>query len=150
MVGNHRVTDIGTKFSILRVGDDAEIIVKEGRVRIDALGASRPQAPVFADGGSVVLARADETVVASKPVQVITDELDWRRGRLVFNQETLQDAAAEFNRYNETKIVVRGKAKDIRVGGSFKADNLESFAWLIREGFHVSVRKRGNEIIVSK
>jgi transmembrane sensor len=88
--------------------------------------------------------------VISKPDEAISATLDWRIGRLVFDQETLAEAADEFNRYNQTKIVVRGRARNIRVGGSFRQDNVESFASLIHEGFRVSVRKRGNEIIVSK
>ena len=32
--GNRRITDIGTKFSVFRNGDDVRVTVREGRVRV--------------------------------------------------------------------------------------------------------------------
>ncbi len=150
IAGNRRITDLGTKFSVFRDGNHIQVVVKEGRVRVDMLGNSVVSAPVFADGGNVVVARSDETLVAKRQAQEIADELNWRSGTLIFNQETLADAADEFNRYNAIHIVVEGKARDIRIGGSFRADNIDVFASLIEEGFGLTVHKKNGEIIISQ
>src|SRR5437879_5428946 len=35
--GNRRITDIGTKFSVFRNGDDVRVTVREGKVRVEVL-----------------------------------------------------------------------------------------------------------------
>ena len=62
-----------------------------------------------------------------------------RSGMLVFSQQTLGEAADQFNRYNNKKIVVDGAARRIRIGGSFKADNVDVFVLLLHRGFGLSV-----------
>lgn len=149
LAGNRRITDLGTKFSVYRHGDDVQVTVMEGRVKVDILNRPVVSAPVEATGGNVVMARRDETLLVSRPADEISKELSWRRGMLIFNQESLAEAAAQFNRYNTKQIVVEGKARKIRIGGSFKIDNVEGFAALIHQGFGLSISEKGNRIVVS-
>jgi transmembrane sensor len=151
LAGNRRITDLGTKFSVRRDGDKVYVVVKEGRVRVDSLdSAPMPAAPVYAEGGHVVLAKADEMLVAPKSQKDLSDDLSWRDGLLVFNQKTLADAAEEFNRYNSKRIVVSGAARDIRIGGSFRADNIEVFAQLVRNALGLKVTEAGGQIEISQ
>jgi transmembrane sensor len=69
---------------------------------------------------------------------------------LVFNQQTLADAADQFNRYNTRKIVVEGAARHIRIGGSFKAQNVDVFVLLLHRGFGLSVDDQGERVVVSR
>ena len=147
--GNHRITDIGTKFSVFRNGDDVRVVVKEGKVRVDQI--DQPQAvPLFAQAGHEIIAKGSETLLASKPDQEISDDLSWRGGVLVFNQQTLADAADQFNRYNSRHILVEGSARKIRIGGSFKAENVDVFVQLLHRGFGLSVNEQGDKIVVSR
>jgi transmembrane sensor len=146
--GNRRITDIGTKFSVFRDGDDVRVTVREGKVRVDVL--REPGTPVVAEAGHVVVTKGRETLVVTKPGEDITNELSWRQGLLVFNQQTLADAADQFNRYNERQILVEGPARKIRIGGSFKADNVDVFVLLLHRGFGLSVNEQGDRIIVSR
>jgi transmembrane sensor len=151
LAGNRRITDLGTKFSVRRDGDKVIVVVKEGRVRVDSLeDAPTPVAPVYAGGGHVVLAKADEMLVAPKSEKDLSDDLSWRDGMLVFNQKTLADAAEEFNRYNNKRIVVSGNARDIRIGGSFRADNIEVFAQLVRNALGLKVAETNGLIEISE
>jgi transmembrane sensor len=151
LAGNRRITDLGTKFSVRRDGDKVTVVVKEGRVRVDTLtSAPIPVAPVYAEGGHVVLAKADEMLVAPKSEKDLSDDLSWRNGMLVFNQKTLADAADEFNRYNNKRIVVSGAARDIRIGGSFRADNIEVFAQLVRNALGLKVTETNGQIDISQ
>lgn len=148
--GNRRITDLGTKFSVFRNGDDVRVTVQEGRVKVDVLNRPAVDAPVVAEAGHTVMAKGSETLVFAKPDTGISSDLAWRSGMLVFNQQTLADAAEQFNRYNSRKIVVEGKARRIRIGGSFKADNVDVFVLLLHRGFGLSVENQGTRIVVSR
>jgi transmembrane sensor len=150
IAGNRRITDIGTKFSVRHDGDDVKVMVTEGRVRVDIVDAPAPTAPVFADGGHVVVAKADETLVASKSLKEIDGDLAWRAGMLTFDEESLSDAAEQFNRYNRRQIVVKGTARAIRIGGSFRADNIDVFVLLVRNALGLKVTQEKEQIVISQ
>ncbi len=150
IAGKHRISDLGTKFSVLRDGDEVRVVVSEGRVRVDNVDTLSPEKPIFADGGNIVVAKADETLLTPTTQQDISDDLGWRDGRLIFNQRTLAEAAREFNRYNSRKIVVVGEARDIKIGGSFRADNMEVFVNLIKNSLGLAADDQGNAIVLSK
>jgi transmembrane sensor len=147
--GNRRITDLGTKFSVFRDRDDVRVTVREGRVRVDILRNAAVDAPVVAEGGHQVVTKGGETLVLAKPEDDIANDLSWRSGMLVFNQQTLAEAADQFNRYNSRHIVVEGNARRIRIGGSFKADNVDVFVLLLHRGFGLSVNEQGDRIVVS-
>ncbi|MBA2590159.1 MAG: FecR domain-containing protein [Alphaproteobacteria bacterium] len=147
--GNRRITDLGTKFSVFRDGDDVRVTVREGRVRVDILKNTALDTPLVAEQGHQVITKGGETLVLAKPEQDIANDLSWRSGMLVFNQQTLSEAADQFNRYNTRHIVVEGNARKIRIGGSFKADNVDVFVLLLHRGFGLSVNEQGDRIVVS-
>ena len=146
--GNRRITDLGTKFSVYRSGDDVRVTVREGRVRVEILGQASQ--PVVTDGGHEVVTKGGETLVLTKADADIADDLSWRGGMLVFKEQTLAEAADQFNRYNARQILVEGNARKIRIGGSFKADNVDVFVLLLHRGFGLSVNEQGDRIVVSR
>ena len=148
--GNRKITDIGTKFSVRRDGDDVQVLVAEGRVRVDIPNARIGNRPIEAAASSIIVAKADGTLVAQKSQHDIADRLSWRQGMLVFDQDTLAAAAAEFNRYSNKHIIVVGRARDLRIGGRFKPDNVEVFVSLIKEGFGLKIERTDTEIVVSE
>lgn len=148
--GNRRITDLGTKFSVYREGDDVRVLVREGRVRVDILDRAAQDTPVVADAGHAVVTKDGEALVLAKPDKAISDDLSWRSGMLIFNQQTLADAADQFNRYNTRKIMVLGNARKIRIGGSFKAGNVDVFVLLLHRGFGLTVNDQGQRIVVSR
>lgn len=148
--GNRRITDIGTKFSVRRDGDDIKVIVTEGQVKVDIVDTPATTTPVFANGGNEVLVRADQALVAPKSLKDMDAALGWRAGILTFDQDTLGDAADQFNRYNLRQIVVEGDARAIRIGGSFRGDNIDVFASLVQKALGLTVRYEDNRIIISQ
>lgn len=147
--GNRRITDLGTKFSVFRKDDDVRVVVKEGRVRVEQIGQALA-APLVAEAGREVISKGSETLLTSKPDHEISNDLSWRHGVLVFNQQTLAEVAEQFNRYNRRHIEVAGSARDIRIGGSFKADNVDVFVTLLHRGFGLSVNQQDDRILVSR
>jgi transmembrane sensor len=148
--GKHRISDLGTKFSVQRDGDAVRVVVTEGRVQVDNVDTLSTQSPVFVDVGNEVVAKTGETVVTAKSPQDLSDDMAWREGRLIFNQVTLAEVAKDFNRYNSRKLVVTGDARDIRIGGSFRADNMDTFVALARGSLGLTVDDQGATVIVSK
>jgi transmembrane sensor len=152
IAGNRRITDLGTKFSVFRDGDRVEVVVKEGQVRVDIIGedpANAPVVPVVAERNMVVITRNTGTLVTVKPPKEIDNKMLWRSGMLVFDKESLADVADELNRYNSRKIEVRGPARDIRIGGSFRSNNIEGFQQLLRDGFGLKIVEDDDKIVIS-
>jgi transmembrane sensor len=151
LAGSRRITDLGTKFSVRRDGDKVDVVVSEGRVSIVDIDKPKMVPPVIARKDTQVLVSADNTLVAAKSPQEIHNALGWRQGLLIFNQETLAAAAAEFNRYNQKKLVIDGVAVgSTRIGGSFDASNVDAFARLLRDGFGFKVDDSDGEVRISQ
>jgi len=147
--GNRKITDIGTKFSVRLDRDQVHVLVSEGEVRVESLDG-KPMAPTVADAGTAVVAQENGTLVANRAPRDVSREMSWRSGVLVFDQETLAAAAEAFNRYNRKKVVVVGQAREVRVGGRFRANNADVFASLIQTGMGLNVQYADDEIIISK
>jgi transmembrane sensor len=98
----------------------------------------------------MVVSKGGETLLVDKPAEDIVRDLSWRNGMLIFNQQTLAEVAEQFNRYNARKIHVEGNARRIRIGGSFRADNVDVFVLLLHRGFGLSVKDQGERIVVSR
>lgn len=147
--GDRRVTVLGTKFTVRREAGEVEVIVTEGKVRIDWLNAESQAAPTVVEKGARVLAREEATLVAAVSAERLNAELGWRQGLLIFDEMDLQAVAAEFNRYNRIQIEVADPdAAAIRIGGSFRAENVDAFARLLKDGFGLKIERRENKIVI--
>lgn len=150
--GAWRVTAVGTAFTVKRRGDDIDVVVTEGRVRIDppATGAT-PARPIFASAGQVATATGTSPVVRPIDAAAIDMALSWRDGLLIFESRPLGEVAAEFNRYNQVQLIVDPSATGVIVDGSFRANNVAGFLRLLNQGFGVrSVPDGRNELILKK
>jgi len=144
--GQRKVTVLGTKFSVRREGDQVQVSVVEGKVRVDDLDTAGP-APAILTPGHVAVAKGTETLVAPKTVAKVESELSWRHGVLTFDQYTVARAAAEFNRYNRRKIVVTDAAAgSIRIGGTFRSENIDGFVELLEEGYGLKIESGADEV----
>jgi len=149
--GDRRIVVLGTKFSVRRDGRKVLVSVLEGRVRVEPLGQAPGAPPVLVTGGDRVIAEARSTLVATRSADRVAADLAWRRGLLIFDQTSLRDAAVEFNRYNRRKIVITDpKVAEIRIGGSFDAENLDAFARLLNDGFDLTVEAEGDVFRISE
>lgn len=150
--GPRTVTVLGTVFSVRRDHDRVTVSVLEGRVRIDdaadPAGAASGSATLV--GGMTAISRGGSTLVTQRSVERVQNALAWRDGMLVFDQTTLADVAAEFNRYNTQSIVVTDpETAAIRIGGAFQAANVEAFVRLLRDAYGLKVVREGDVIKIS-
>jgi transmembrane sensor len=152
MVGDRRVTDLGTKFLVRREPDRLEIAVIQGKVRLDVAGNERIQTrSMFLTPGVVAVVTAKSVFVTKKSPRMLANQLGWRHGVLVFENTTLADAAFEFNRYNNQKLIVAGtQAERMTIGGTFPAHNAEDFTRIVQSVLGLRVEKRGLETVISR
>ena len=138
--GPRTVTVLGTKFSVRRDGDRVTVSVIEGRVKVD-YGPSRRTGPsTTISVGDTAVAEGASTIVASRSLEQVERSMSWRNGMLTFDNATLADAAAEFNRYNARKIeILDPQTARMRIGGTFQANNVDAFARLLRDAYGVKV-----------
>jgi transmembrane sensor len=160
--GKKRVIAVGTQFSVLRDGDGIRVIVTEGTVRIEDNGAGSTLPPalplsaprsadaVLLSAGSVAHAGDAGVLVRKETASETQGQLSWRSGLLMFRDQTLGEAAAEFNRYNERQIVIRDPAiANLKIEGNFRATNVDAFVRLLESGFPVRATEIDSQIVLS-
>lgn len=151
MVGNRRVTDLGTQFSIHRGAHDLEVAVVDGRVWFDAPDNKAASQNSLLTSGEVATINADKFSVTRRSAKELAVELAWRRGMLVFHDTRLADAVREFNRYNAIKLVVADPSiADLKFSAEIRADNYEDFLQLAQTVLRLHVDRVGNSIFISR
>jgi transmembrane sensor len=146
--GDVRVRAVGTAFSVRRYGNGAEVLVTEGKVEVwNADGAGRRQL-LLAGQQAFVPDQPAEITVRREP-QEIQRKLAWREGKLIFKNQTLGDAVADFNRYSRKKfdIVDPGLAGTTLVG-HYRIDQPERFARDVSAFLDVPVAVTKDRILI--
>ncbi len=142
IVGDRRITDLGTQFLVRREPGKLKVALFEGSVRLDTANLVP---------GEEATATATSISVAHKSVEDLTNEIAWRDGVLVFKHATLADAAKAFNRYSTKKLILADPAVGQQtVGGTFRTNDPESFAAVVRALLSLQVTNKGNEIVISR
>lgn len=139
--GNRRIIAVGTQFSVRRNTDDIQVIVTEGKVRLETSGLSAEH-PTFLSAGQIAELTKTALALKSEDAPRIENTLSWRTGYLTFDDVKLADAIAELNRYNTQKIYIEDRAlAEIRISGKFRATNSSDFIHLLRSGFAIQIRQ---------
>jgi transmembrane sensor len=170
--GKVAVCAVGTAFNVRFYPEVVDVLVTEGKVRVDhALdghsllnrAADGGGAPVESDasepgvlvaGHRVTIAQngsmepAKVAVTAVAPAEAAR-ELAWQDRRLEFIDAPLRDVVTEFNRYNRHKLViVDARLNERRFGGIIRADNGEAFVRLLESRFSVRAERREAETLL--
>jgi transmembrane sensor len=137
--GNARIRDIGTQFDIFLADDKVTVTVIEGALELAQVDARGPSlSSQFAD--SIILQQGDRGEVlrhspAHRPTSQkldmsrILSDISWERGELIFDSNTVQEIAQQFNRYNRRpQIQIQDAAlASRRISGVFRSRDPESF-----------------------
>lgn len=148
--GEVRVRAVGTAFSVRRTRDGADVQVTEGVVEVWRRGDETNVRRVAAGGRtSVGESAGPATVVAAG--EAIDRALAWRDGQLVFDGDTVAEAAAEFNRYNTVKIeVADARLAGEKMIGRFRTNEPAAFARAAGSLLDATVETRGDRIVLSR
>lgn len=151
LVAGHRVTDLGTKFLIRNEPNRLEVALVEGRARFDTQDSNVRPISVELMPGDVVVSKNNEMTLTRKAAPAMARELGWRHGVVIFDNTTLADAAAEFNRYSTTKLVIVGlSVSALKINGTFQVDSLDSFAETAQDALGLRLEHRAKTIVVSR
>jgi len=146
--GDVRVRATGTAFSVRRDPQGVRVVVTEGRVLVWREGQGAKPVAVVADQEAFVPV-AEDAGAAKVQASRAEDVLAWRRGEIVLNGHTLAAAAAEFNRYNQQKIIVRGeRAGQATMVGYFLIDQPSAFAMAAARTTGSSLREVGGDLVI--
>jgi transmembrane sensor len=147
--GRIRVRAVGTAFSVARHDDGADVQVTEGVVETWTLGEEERRIQVAAGSKAYVVAYEPPKVVqASADVE---RSLAWREGQIVLEGESLDEAVAQFNRYNAKKLVILdpGLAAE-KLVGQFRATDPQTFAGAVATTLGAKVEEEGDTIRLSR
>ena len=125
---------LGTQFDIYRRGISTRIAVIEGAVQVTSPNAtSRTKV-----GPLTALKQLDfpddtaEPMVSSITSHDFERMTAWTHGDIELDNQTLKESLDEFTRYRYIQVVFKDKAiEDIRVGGYFHTNGLDSFVELV-------------------
>ena len=161
-VGDCKIIAVGTQFSVRREGDDVQVIVSEGRVRMEhpmraaertqQMGTvvSAPPENVLWPAGTIASIRGDRVLLQAEPLAEIDESLSWRVGLLTFHDTPFATVVAEFNRYNSRKILIQDPTlSELRVSGVFRATHLAPFIHLLEQRFHIRASVDEDRVLLS-
>lgn len=152
--GGVAVRAVGTAFDVRHASGAVEVLVTEGKVQVE-----RPRAPAVASepktsptalvaGERAVVntaAPAVQPVVATVSASEISRALAWQGVRLEFEALPLAEVVTEFNLRNRQQLVVGDAAAGrLRIGGNFRADNVDAFVRLLEASFGVNATRRAD------
>jgi transmembrane sensor len=169
--GTSVVRALGTTFDVYRRGDETQVTLLEGRLRVEKarvnkkgsgplklthevnekgsdpfLLTSMQRAAVLEPGQQVVISPRGLSDVHLANVPETTA---WLYGRLVFDGERLADAVAEVNRYSPVQLTIENPdLADVRISGVFRAGGAETFVDALEASFPVQARVRDDGSLV--
>ncbi len=150
LAGKHRITDLGTKFLVRRDKESLRVSLFEGQARFDTEDKRGTQEATL-NPGDVIVATPKSLSITEHSNQDLNDTLGWRRGLLVFRHATLAAAAAEYNRYNLTKIVVADpKIAQLSINGSLPANDPDALTRSVKRLFDIHVEQHPNQIVITR
>jgi transmembrane sensor len=146
--GNGLVTVTGTRFDVRRDLSETRVAVEQGTVKVQGQGAKF----VSLSAGLGTRIDAQGTVAAAYAVNP-AELTAWRSGKLVFNNASLSEVAAEVSRYREKPLTVGSdKVGNLRLTSVFKSDNTDALLKALPSILPVAVRTLddGSQEIISK
>ena len=153
--GGVAVRAVGTAFNVLLGSQAVDVLVTEGRVRVDppAAAAAARVAPDVSAGQRVVvsLSGGAAPVVSTVSEEEIARRLAWQPRLLDFSATPLAEVAAEFNRRNRTQLVLADPAlRAMPIVASFRSDNLDGFVRMLEISAGVSAERTGDTVVLRR
>lgn len=143
--GNVDVRAVGTAFNVHLQSAAVDVLVTEGIVQLKASGevtpayapVTREPIPLLSPGQRAVVSLAPvspatSVVVTTATAEEISRTLAWQAPLLRLGGQTLAELALEFERRSGRRVILADPAlAQLRIGGRFRADDLEGFTHLL-------------------
>jgi transmembrane sensor len=176
IAGDHRVTAVGTAFSVRQEHNRTAVTLVEGKVTVAPVSISVPalKLPRIFDQGQSSESKVPESttappppptfslspgqrliLVAARPPQLDSPRVEvvtaWRRGEVVLDETLLSDAVAEMNRYDKTPIVIDDpRIGQLPVSGIYRTGDSTGFADIVARMYDLRVVQGDGRIHLSE
>ena len=153
--GDATVKAVGTEFDVYRQPHDTVISVIEGRVAVwdsaQQINASAPSTEPVTQLDAGQQARVGrKSASVSKHPEDVRKTVAWLQRQVVFDHDPLASAAAEFNRYSETRILIEDASlASVQISGIFSAYDTEAFIRFLEHQPDMQVQRGDREIVVT-
>ena len=174
-IGSVKVRAVGTAFTISASNANVEVLVTEGRVRVDDVSGrtliapepaaaagpfvvpAAPASPVLDAGQRVLIpvqpGRAEPVPATAATAEIVERAAAWRSVWLEFGDMPLASVAAEFNRHaaelRQPRLLTADEPTGrVLVSGTFRADSVEAFVRLLRSGFAIEATSQRDGTVV--
>jgi len=151
--GDTRVQVVGTSFTVRNMEAlPVQVLVREGIVEVsDPMISGDHVVRITANTRAVAL--PNHSAISATPVvpAELHRELAWKDGLLSFEGQTLGSAAAEFDRYSDTRIVIADPVlAQEEIAGLFKANDPVGFAQTVATSLSARVTITENEVRLTR
>jgi transmembrane sensor len=145
--GDTRVRAVGTSFTVSRLPEKPiQVLVREGVVELQRAD-SHEALPVRASANIRAIASPGVPIVTvAVPEEKLVRDLEWQHGRIALDNETLGDAAGEFARYSEVRIIVDPSVSNRTVTGLFASNDPVGFAKAAASVLKLQMEVKGSEV----
>jgi len=145
--GDQQVIAVGTAFDVSRQGDWVSVVLLEGRIEVQAASLTAQPIARLASPGVRITFRPVGSIVHDHPD--LAEVTAWQNGRQVFDDQPLETAVAEMNRYTRRPIVIADEAlASRRISGVYSTWDPEAFARSIATLMPASVELAPTQILL--
>lgn len=149
--GDRVVTALGTRFDVRLDARAVKVVLVQGRVKVEPLrpaGLERVIPVLGRDtleaGEALVADSADGVEVATADTEQATS---WRRGQVIFRDDTIAAAVAEMNRYSDTQLVINDpRIGELKISGVFGVTREENFLAALTSFYPVEAVRRSPRV----
>ncbi|MCY1281198.1 Protein FecR [compost metagenome] len=134
--GPGQVTVTGTRFDVLHEGGEVRVAVESGTVQVAGKTAAQPVI-LTAGKGTRVDGQGQVSPAQDVNLQAI---VAWREGKLVFDNASLAEVAAQVSRYREQPLRVDPSLAHLRFSSVFRSDDTDALLGALPRLLPVQVR----------
>lgn len=161
----HVVQAVGTAFDVHLKAKRVEVTVTKGVVKVwfapmPAVDSNHsagvempPEEVVLRVGDSAAFVPNQFSVDAIRKLDRHDMEmkLSWKDGMLAFENQPLSDVLDEVSRYTPIEIVASAAVRDVKVGGYFKAGDIDGLLVALKNNFDIDAERiSGNKIVLRR
>jgi transmembrane sensor len=150
VAGGKQIVAVGTAFDVRFDQQRVEVLLVEGRVVVENVTQAGSTLPVAETSKASIQLNAGEALVATDeevvraPAQDAERLLKWRDGLIEFDDTTLAEAVAEFNRYSSQTISIEDPTlAKLPISGVFRTNSQRKFLEAVTSVHPVAIEYRG-------
>lgn len=152
VAGEKQIVAVGTAFDVRLDRQRVEVLLVEGRVVVEDVTPADSALPVVQPAKASIQLDAGQALVATDKEVIRTAAQDaerllkWRDGLIEFDNTTLAEAVAEFNRYSTLRVEIEDPAlMELPISGVFRTNSHRRFLEAVVALHPIQIEYRGRD-----